>query len=302
MAEALTARVAGPRSLSATRRDGYLRGEAAQAPATTGSMYEEAGGRTMVDEICSEKTNEPTTSEPADPSRRRVLGMMMGAAVAAPILAGRTALAGSPHGAAPSAEYTLPPLPYPTNALDGFLSQEILELHHGKHHAGYVRGLNETLVAMAEAREKGNFASIKSLSRALAFHGSGHVLHTTYWHSMSPSGGGEPGPVLRALLGKSFGSTDAFRQHFAAATKATEASGWGILAYESLGDRLLVLTAESHQQMGVPGTLPLLACDVWEHAYYLRYRNRRAEYVDRFFEVINWGFAERHLAALRRGR
>ena len=195
--------------------------------------------------------------------------------------------------------YTLPPLPYPKDALDGYLSSEILELHHDKHHAGYVAGLNHTLEAMAAAREKGDWHGIKGLERALAFHGSGHVLHTVYWHSMSPEGGGEPKGTLKELVEKSFGSVDAFRAHFAAATKNAEASGWGILAYDLVGDRLLILAAESHQQMGFQGAVPLIVCDVWEHAYYLHYQNRRADYVDGFFDVLNWVFAERHLKALR---
>ena len=196
-------------------------------------------------------------------------------------------------------EYSLAPLPYAHNALDGYLSAEILELHHGKHHAGYVAGLNKALADLAEARSSGNFGAVKPLSRAVAFHGSGHVLHTFYWNSMSPNGGGEPGGDLKAALEASFGSVDAFRKHFAEATKNAEASGWGVLAWEPLGDRLVVLAAEVHQQMGVQGAVPLLVCDVWEHAYYLRYQNRRPEYVDKFFDVVNWGFAAERLAKAR---
>jgi Fe-Mn family superoxide dismutase len=196
-------------------------------------------------------------------------------------------------------EYSLAPLPYANNALDGYLSAEILELHHDKHHAGYVAGLNKALADLAEARSSGNLAAVKPLSRAVAFHGSGHVLHTLYWNSMSPNGGGEPAGELKAALETSFGSVDAFRKHFAEATKNAEASGWGVLAYEPIGNRLLVLAAEVHQQMAVQGAVPLLVCDVWEHAYYLRYQNRRPEYVDRFFDVINWGYAAERLAKAR---
>lgn len=196
-------------------------------------------------------------------------------------------------------EYTLAPLPYANNALDGYLSAEILELHHDKHHAGYVAGLNKALSDLAEARKSGNLGGVKALSRAVAFHGSGHVLHTIYWNSMSPNGGGDPQGDLKAALEADFGSVDAFRKHFAEATKNAEASGWGVLAYEPLGDRLVVLAAEVHQQMTVQGTVPLLVCDVWEHAYYLRYQNRRPEYVDKFFDVINWSYAAERLAKAR---
>ncbi len=197
------------------------------------------------------------------------------------------------------AEYSLAPLPYDKNALDGYLSAEILELHHGKHHAAYVAGLNKALADLAQARADGNLAAVKALSRNVAFHGSGHVLHTLYWNSMSPNGGGAPTGDLAAALQASFGSVDAFRAQFAETTKQAEASGWGVLAYEPLGDRLLVLAAEVHQQMAVQGAVPLIVCDVWEHAYYLRYQNRRPEYVDKFFDVINWNFAAERLQKAR---
>jgi Fe-Mn family superoxide dismutase len=196
-------------------------------------------------------------------------------------------------------EITLAPLPYAKDALNGYLSAEILELHHDKHHAGYVKGLNDALAALAEARAKSDFGRIKDLTRAVAFHGSGHVLHTLYWDSMSPKGGGEPGAELAKELERSFGSVDAFRKQFAAAAKNAEASGWGILAYDPMLERCVVLAAESHQQMALVGAIPLLVCDVWEHAYYLRYQNKRADYVDGFWAVANWGFAERRLAGAR---
>jgi Fe-Mn family superoxide dismutase len=235
-----------------------------------------------------------------DMSRRRALGVM-GAAASAGILSsmmgtGRVAEAAA---AGDPVEYALPPLPYATNALDGFLSAEILEIHHDKHHAGYVKGLNATLASLADARANGNFGAVKALERDLVFHGSGHVLHTLYWNSMSPKGGGVPAGDLAKMIDAGFGGFDAFRAHFAAATKAAEASGWGVLAYEPLGHRLLVLAAESHQQMGLVGAVPLLACDVWEHAYYLRYQNRRGDYVDGFFDVIDWASAAQRLSAAR---
>lgn len=192
--------------------------------------------------------------------------------------------------------YTLPDLPYSKDALDGYLSSEILELHHDKHHAGYVSGANAALEAMADARKKGDMKAVKAQTRALAFHGSGHVLHTLYWNSMSPSGGGEPTGDLKAELERSFETVDGFRTHFKAATTGAEASGWGILAYEPLQDRCVILAAEVHQQMAVQGSVPLVVCDVWEHAYYLRYQNRRAEYVNGFFDVINWDYAAQRLA------
>jgi len=199
-------------------------------------------------------------------------------------------------------KYSLPPLPYSTGALDGFLSSEILELHHDRHHASYVDGLNRTLGLLEEARKKGDFDDVKSLNRQLAFVGSGHVLHSIYWLSMSPAGGSRPQGELAAAIDRDFGGHDGFRKQFAAASRSAEASGWGILAYEPFGDRLVVTAAESHQQMAFQGAQPLLVCDVWEHAYYLRYQNRRAEYVDGFFDVIAWEHASRLFAERRRAR
>jgi Fe-Mn family superoxide dismutase len=196
-------------------------------------------------------------------------------------------------------EYELPPLPYPSDALDGFLSAEILEIHHGEHHRKYVDGLNEALSQLADCRREDDLERVGALSRKLAFNGSGHVLHTLYWSSMSPDGGGEPEGDLRSALEACFGSVDQFRAHFRAAAIQAEASGWGVLAYEPFGHRLVVTAAESHQQMVLQGAIPLLVCDVWEHAYYLRYQNRRADYVGGFFDVVNWDYAGRRLVRAR---
>ena len=196
------------------------------------------------------------SARPAHPHRLRRRELLEGFGVMALAPSLLFAKSGSAIAAQPrkSGLYELPKLPYPTNALDGFLSAEILELHHARHHAGYVRGLNRALAEIDAARAKNDWARIKSLSRAVAFHGSGHTLHSLYWHSMSPEGGGAPEGPLRGAIDASFGSMTGFRQQFVAATNAAEASGWGILAYEPLGDRLLVLAVESHQQMGFQGS------------------------------------------------
>ena len=194
------------------------------------------------------------------------------------------------------AAYELPPLPYAYDALEGFLSAEMLEIHHKRHHQKYVDGLNQTLAQLTDARREQGEARIQGLTRALAFHGSGHVLHSLYWNSMSPQGGGEPEGDLKKGLEVCFGSVPAFRQHFTAACRDTEASGWGLLSYEPVAKRLLVSALESHEQMGFQGTIPLLACDVWEHAYYLKYRHDRLAYVKGFMDVIHWDCAARRLA------
>lgn len=194
--------------------------------------------------------------------------------------------------------YALPPLPYGYAALAPGLEEGVLRLHHGKHHAGYVKGLNSTLQNLAKARAENDFSQIKALSRDLAFHGSGHVLHSLYWVSMAPDGSAEPTGELRAALARDFGSFDAFKAQFLAAAKEVEGSGWAVLAYEPVGETLLVLQAEKHQNLAFWGAVPLLVCDVWEHAYYDQYQNRRGEYVDNFSKLIDWpGLARRHRGA-----
>jgi len=212
----------------------------------------------------------------------------MGTACAAPG-AGVSAIAGATDE---GGQYARPPLPYAEDALEPFLGRQTLALHHGKHHQGYVNGLNATLEKLAEARRAGDYGAVKDLSRDLAFHGSGHVLHTIYWHSMIP-GGAPLGGKLAGAVKEDFGSADAFLAQFAAATKAVEASGWGVVAYEPIGGKVLVLQAEKHQDLTIWGAVPLLVCDVWEHAYYLDYQNRRGDYVSGFMGVANWDFANR---------
>lgn len=199
-------------------------------------------------------------------------------------------------------DYKLPPLPYPYHALEPYIDKQTLTLHHDKHHAGYVQKFNLALKKLEEARAKGDYALVKHWSREAAFNGSGHVLHTLYWENMSPKGGGEPKSELMAAVKRDFGDFKQFCAQFIAATNAVEGSGWGILTYEPMGNKLLILQAEKHQNLTVWGVFPLLVCDVWEHAYYLKYQNRRAEYVKNFWNIINWAEVEhRYKMAKERG-
>ena len=190
-------------------------------------------------------------------------------------------------------ECKLLPLPYAYDALEPWIDKETLTIHHDKHHAGYVKSFNITLRKLSDARASGDYSLIKHWSRELAFHGSGHVLHTLYWENMSPKGGGKPEGEILAAREKSFGGFDRFRKQFAAATKAVEGSGWGIMAFEPFRGYLVILQAEKHQDLTIWGIYPLLVCDVWEHAYYLKYQNRRAEYVKNFFNLIHWPAVEK---------
>ena len=182
--------------------------------------------------------------------------------------------------------FSLPPLPY--KSLDPVIDDATLALHHDKHHAAYVTGANKALDELAKAREAGDFALVKHWERELAFHGSGVILHNLYWASMCPGGRGKPSAALAAAIEASFGSQEKMTAQFAAATKAVEGSGWGILVWEPVTKRLAVLTVEKHQDLTLWGGVPILICDVWEHAYYLKYQNKRPDYVDACLKIIDW--------------
>ena len=199
-------------------------------------------------------------------------------------------------------EYKLPDLPYAYNALEPYIDEATMRLHHGKHHAAYVAGFNGALKKLEEARAKGDFASVQALSKLAAFHGSGHTMHALFWEILCPKENSvEPtSGALFDALARDFGSIEAFKKHFSESAKAVEGSGWAVLAYEPVGKRLLVLQAENHQKLTVQGSVPLLVLDVWEHAYYLKYNNRRADYVDAFWNIVNWQEAEKRLAHAKR--
>ena len=204
-------------------------------------------------------------------------------------------------GAYANGEYRLAPLPYEYNALEPLYDEKTLRLHHDKHHAAYVKGLNDALQKLAAARKANNYSDIQGTSLQLVFHGSGHVLHTLFWHSMSPDKPQVP-DNLAAALKESFGSIPNAQSQLAAATKAVEGSGWGVLVYEPIADKLLILQCEKHQNLTLWNTVPLLVCDVWEHAYYLQYQNNRATWVDNFMKLANWSFAASRLEQLKAAR
>jgi Fe-Mn family superoxide dismutase len=190
----------------------------------------------------------------------------------------------------------LPPLPYKYDALEPHIDKQTMELHHDKHHKAYVDGLNKALAGMAETGAgKGD---IKALSRDLAFNGSGHMLHVLFWNVMGPppNAGGQPSGTggLADRINKDFGSFKSFADHFQSAAIGVEGGGWAILAFEPISGRLMILQAEKHQDLTVWGVVPVLPLDVWEHAYYLKYQNRRKDYVAAFMNVINWNAVGKH--------
>jgi Fe-Mn family superoxide dismutase len=189
-------------------------------------------------------------------------------------------------------QYTLPPLPYDYDALEPLYDEQTVRIHHDKHHAKYVKNLNAALSGMQKARSDNDYSSVMALSNAAAFNGSGHILHTLFWHSMKP--GGNEGKIpsdFKNILNESFGSSDAAMQQFAAATKAVESNGWGILAFEPISNKLIILQCEKHQNLTIWGVMPVLVCDVWEHAYYLKFQNERDKWVENFMKLANWDFA-----------
>ena len=199
-------------------------------------------------------------------------------------------------------EHKLPPLPYAYDALEPVIDAETLKIHHDKHHKKYVDDLNKTELALVKARNSEDYTYIKQLEGELAFNSSGHILHSIYWRIMSrPGNGFTPGTKLENWLNWCFGSYEAFKAQFLAATKAVEASGWGILGFSTAFCRLEILQCEKHQNLTQWGIIPLLVCDVWEHAYYLKYQNLRDKYVEEWWKLINWPEVEQRLMAAYNG-
>jgi Fe-Mn family superoxide dismutase len=174
-----------------------------------------------------------------------------------------------------------------------------MELHHDKHHAAYVQGANAALGKLHDQREKGDFSVISMLEKYLAFNVSGHVLHSVFWTNLTPDGGGEPSGDLGELIDTTFGGFLSFQQQMTQAATTIQGSGWALASWEPVAGRLVVQQVYDHQGNHGQGTVPILAIDAWEHAFYLQYENRKVDFVDAIWNVVNWAdVAER----LRRAR
>ena len=185
-------------------------------------------------------------------------------------------------------KFVLPPLPYDYAALEPAIDAETMKLHHDIHHAAYVKGANVALEALAAiAAGSGDASLIAHWNGQLAFNGSGHALHTMFWNNMKKGGSKPAGPLAEAIK-TGFGSHEAFEKLFTATAGAVQGSGWGILGYDALSGRLQVISAEKHQNLTLQSITPILAVDVWEHAYYLKYQNKRADYIKAFMTVVNY--------------
>jgi Fe-Mn family superoxide dismutase len=197
------------------------------------------------------------------------------------------------------AEYTLPTLDYDFAALEPSISGTIMELHHGKHHQAYVTGANTALAQLAEARDSGSLTYVNKLEKDLAFNLGGHVNHSIFWTNLSPNGGDKPVGELAAAIDDNFGSFDKFQAHFTAAALGVQGSGWAVLAWDSIGQRLIIQQFFDQQSNFAAGTVPVLMLDVWEHAYYLDYRNVRADYVKAFWNIANWANVQERFTVAR---
>jgi superoxide dismutase, Fe-Mn family len=196
-------------------------------------------------------------------------------------------------------KYTLPDLAYDFAALEPHISGRIMQLHHGKHHAAYVAGANATLDLMAEARDKNDLTWINKLQKDLAFNLGGHVNHSIFWKNLSASGGDKPTGELAAAIDEYFGSFDGFRAHFSANAMGIQGSGWSILAWDVLGQRLIIEQLYDQQGNLVAASVPLLMLDMWEHAFYLDYQNVKADYVAAFWNIVSWQDVQARFEAAR---
>nr|WP_163257593.1 superoxide dismutase [Clostridium sporogenes]NFE80681.1 superoxide dismutase [Clostridium sporogenes]NFG70239.1 superoxide dismutase [Clostridium sporogenes] len=184
--------------------------------------------------------------------------------------------------------HTLPNLNYDYNALEPHYDEKTLKIHHDIHHKAYVDGLNKAEQKLEEARKSGDFALIKHWEKEIAFHGSGHILHTLFWENMTPNGKINPEGSVIERIKQDFGDYEKFKKQFTEAAIAVEGSGWTILAWNPMFQKLVILQAEKHQNLTQWGVAPLLILDLWEHAYYLKYQNRRAEFINAWWNIVNW--------------
>jgi Fe-Mn family superoxide dismutase len=190
----------------------------------------------------------------------------------------------------PIGGHRLPPLPYAYNALEPYIDEMTMRIHHDKHHQSYVDGLNKAERELQQARQSGQFDLVKHWERELAFNGAGHYLHTLFWTVMAPHAGGQPSGSLAAQIRQDFGSYESFKKQFTEAANKVEGGGWAILVWSPRARRLEILTAEKHQNLSQWDVVPILPLDVWEHAYYLKHQNNRLNYINSWWNVVNWPF------------
>jgi Fe-Mn family superoxide dismutase len=196
--------------------------------------------------------------------------------------------------------YVLPELAYDYGALEPYISGHIMELHHDKHHRGYVEGANRTLEQLAEARTQGKFDNVAALEQVLAFDASGHLLHSLFWQNLAPRAGGEPTGALGTAVERDFGGFQAFKKQLSQTAATIMGSGWAALLWDTLSEQLMVVQLHDHQSRTIQGAVPLLVLDVWEHAYYLQYETAKARYIEAVWNLWNWAAIEERYDTISR--
>jgi Fe-Mn family superoxide dismutase len=196
--------------------------------------------------------------------------------------------------------FVLPKLPYDYSALAPYISEQQLMLHHDKHHLAYVNGANAIFDKLDKARKENTDLDMKSTLKELSFHVGGHLLHSIFWENLAPAGkgGGKPGGAIVDMIDKEFGSFERFKMEFTKAAVSVEGSGWAALAVQECVARPLIMQIEKHNVNVYPSFQVLMVLDVWEHAYYLDYKNDRAKFVEAFWNLVNWDYVNKVLKAM----
>lgn len=241
-----------------------------------------------------------------DMNRRQAIGGLGALGLGAVGLASGSAkgagLSGHPGWDESAGKFVLTDLPYDPDALEPHIDGQTMRIHHERHHQAYVNGVNTALERLAEIRAgQTDPATLELWQRRLSFHAGGHINHALFWENMAPAGtGGEPSDALMNAIRRDFGSYEAFEKFFRDTSAAVEGSGWGWLVHEPVSGKLMVVQMHNQQHSLFAGVTPLLGVDVWEHAYYLRYQNRRGDYLSEFMKVINWHEVSRRFEAVAR--
>lgn len=198
--------------------------------------------------------------------------------------------------------YKLPELTYGYDALEPYMSKEQLTIHHDKHHAAYANGVNTILEKIDKVRKESSEIDMKSTLKELSFHIGGHILHSLFWGNLAPSGGktNEPKKELLAVINNEFGSFNRFKEEFSKTAMSVEGSGWAAVAYCSCTKRPLIMQIEKHNCNIYPNFRIIMVLDVWEHAYYIDYKNDRAKYIDAFWNIVNWDKVGKRLDRLEK--
>jgi len=196
--------------------------------------------------------------------------------------------------------YVLPKLPYGYKDLEPHISEEQLKIHHSKHHQAYVNGANAILQKIDKARKEGTDLDVKSTLKELSFNIGGHLLHSLFWDNLAPTGkgGGTPRGILGDAIEKEFGSFERFKKEFSQAAVSVEGSGWAALTFCNQTKRLIIMQIEKHNTNIYPMFRILMVLDVFEHAYYIDYKNERAKFVDAFWNIVNWNEVNKRLKEL----